>query len=65
MKRCHRQMQRFAIYGRVKAFVNRKELSVWIESFMLEINRAYKSFSVSQSSSPSCRSWSRAGETAR
>ena len=43
-------MQRFAIYGRVKAFVYRKELSAWIESFMLEINKAYKSFSVSQPS---------------
>jgi hypothetical protein len=41
-------MQRFAIYGRVKAFVLRKELSAWIESFMLEINMAYKSFSVSR-----------------
>jgi len=49
MKRCHRQMQRFAIYGRVKAFINRKELSACIESFMLEINRDYKSFSVSPS----------------
>jgi len=47
MKRCHRQMQRFAIYGRVKAFVHRKELSAWIESFMLEINSTYKSFSTS------------------
>lgn len=45
-------MQRFAIYGRVKAFVNREELSGWIESFMLEINGAYKSFSVSPSSPP-------------
>ncbi len=41
-------MQRFAIYGRVKAFANRKELSAWIESFMLEINSAYKSFAVSR-----------------
>ena len=53
-------MQRFAIYGRVKAFVNRKELSAWIESFLLEINTGYKSFSVSQLLSPSC-SWSVAG----
>lgn len=50
MKRCHRQMQRFAIYGRVKAFAQRKELSAWIESFMLEINSTYKSFAVSQPS---------------
>ena len=50
MKRCHRQMQRFAIYGRVKAFAHRKELSAWIESFMLEINSAYKSFAVSRPS---------------
>ena len=41
-------MQRFAIYGRVKAFAYRKELSAWIESFMLEINDAYKSFAVSR-----------------
>jgi len=47
MKRCHRQMQRFAIYGRVKAFVHRKELSAWIESFMTEIKETYKSFSTS------------------
>jgi hypothetical protein len=41
-------MQRFAIYGRVKAFVHRKELSAWIESFMTEIKETYKSFSVSR-----------------
>jgi len=43
-------MQRFAIYGRVKAFDNRKELSAWIEGFILEINTTYKSFSVSRPS---------------
>ena len=62
MKRCHRQMQRFAIYGRVKAFVHRKELSAWMEGFMLEIHSAYKSFSVSLSR---CWAWCRAGAAAR
>lgn len=49
-------MQRFAIYGRVKAFVHRKELSAWMESFMLELSSAYKAFSVSLSRCwPRCR----------
>ena len=59
MKRCHRQVQRFAIYGHAKAFINREDLSVHIMAFMLEISRTHKSFAVSQPSQP-CRSWSSA-----